>query len=109
MGIRRMVVVVVIMGVVMIMVVMMVIARFEAAKTRAERITKRAVFDVRAGCACALTFDMVMVAFLNCTDFRFKTKDLGAVLAHGAIGWRDLSDLFGDAFSEGPQHIRMIT
>lgn len=67
------------------MIVMMVIGHFESAKPGAEIFTECAIDHIRAGCRGALAFDVVVVAFLNGTDFAFEAEHFGAVLAGHAI------------------------
>jgi hypothetical protein len=77
--------VVVIMAVVVMMVV--VIHSFKAAHTRAEGIAVRAVCNVGARRIGTLPFDVVVVAFLNGTNFALKPQNAGTVFAQNA-SWR---------------------
>jgi len=85
MGVLRVMMVVimcvrVIMRMAMIVVVIVVmVLHFQPAHTRAECITQFAVFDIGTGGRCALTFHMVVVAFLHRAHFGLKPQHLGAV------------------------------
>lgn len=91
-----------------VMMVMVVVLRLQSAKAGAEAVAKLAICDVRSRGRGALTFDVVVMAFLNSANLGLKTQNLGSVLAHGAVGRRDLTDLFGDPFGKGAKNIVMI-
>jgi hypothetical protein len=43
----------------------------------------------------------MMMRFLNRTHLSFKSQDLRAIFAHGAIGRWNFSDLLGDPLCKG--------
>jgi len=57
---------IVVMMIVTVMMVVMVVAVVfdQAAHASAERVAMGAIGNVRSGCICTLTFDVVVVAFL---------------------------------------------
>ncbi len=101
-----MVVVVVFVTIVVVMV-FLTMGR-EATFAGTEIFAETARFNVRAGCRCALTLDMVMVTLLWQPDFGLKSQDRGSILARRAIRRRNLSGLFDCPFGERLQDLWMV-
>ena len=91
MWVRRVLVVVIMVVMVVTVVVIMVVLvlRREPAHAGAECVAQRAISNVRAGCVCALAFDVVVVAFLYGPYFTFKAQHLRTVFAQNAGRRRD--------------------
>ena len=87
MVIMMMVVIVVIM--VMVMVVVMLVLCLQSTHASTEGIAERTISHIRSRCIRPLAFDMVVVAFLHCTDFVFKAQHLSAVFAQNTSRWRN--------------------
>lgn len=65
-GMMRVIMIVrMIMRMIMIMVMMMMVTLVETARARAKMIAKLAIFNITPGGGNALTFDMMVVAFLG--------------------------------------------
>lgn len=62
------VVVIMVMVVAMMVMIVTVFHCFETAKAGAEAVAQHAICDVGTGRMCALSFDMMMVTFLNRAD-----------------------------------------
>jgi ABC-type cobalt transport system substrate-binding protein len=76
------VMVVVMMMVIMAMVVIVVmISSLQAAHAGAERVTQRAICNIRSGRIGPVAFYVVVMAFLNSPHFTFKPDNSGAVFA----------------------------
>lgn len=85
---RMMVVMVMIVIMVVMMIVIMAVLRHQTAHTGAKRGAKRAIGHVGPWRAGALTFDMVVVAFLDRANLALKAQDLRAVFTQNAGGGR---------------------
>ena len=51
---------------------------------------------------------MMMMRLLNRTHFSLKSQNLSAIFAHGTIWWWNFSNLLGDPFRKGRQHLFMV-
>ena len=76
-----MVVVVVVIFVTIVVVMVFVTNGREATFAGTKIFAETARFNVRAGCRCALTLDMVMVTLLRQPDFGLESQDRGPILA----------------------------
>jgi hypothetical protein len=78
-----MVVVMVVMVVTMMMVVMVVmVVHLQPTRTSAKCVAQGAVFHIRSRCRRTLTFNMMMMAFLNGANLGFEPQHFNAVFAH---------------------------
>lgn len=86
--------VVVVMPVIVTMVVIMmvVVLRLETAHARAEGITKRAIGHIRSRSRSTLTFDVVVVAFLNRADLGLEADHLRAVFTQNTGRRRHIAE-----------------
>ena len=92
MGISRVMVVMVVIVIMPVVMVMMVVPRvaFQSAHAGAERVTQGTIRHIRSRGRCPLSFDMVVMAFLDRTHFGFKSQNLDPVFAHDTGLWRRL-------------------
>ena len=92
----------------MCMGVIMRILHLKTTRARAERVTMNAVFDIGAGSARTLPFDVVVMAFLRRTNLGLKPKNLRAVFAHRAVHEVFAAKNFRNPLREGRYYLRMI-
>lgn len=79
----------VVIVVIMVMVVVMLVLCLQSTHASTEGIAERTISHIRSRCIRPLAFDMVVVAFLHCTDFVFKAQHLSAVFAQNTSRWRN--------------------
>lgn len=86
MWVRR--VVMMIMVVIMVMMVVMVVLRLKPAHTGAEGVAQAAIRYVRSRCMGTLPFHVVVMTFLNRTNFGLEPQHSDPILAQNACGRR---------------------